>query len=134
MASRKVTEQRKWRCPSCNVLLEKGALGVVWLPGEELSKVHGTATCDKCGNSVLQTDVYGGKYDYVESQGTRTVVCPGCNANLKILEDYAETSVKCPGCGKNISLNSSSSGCMTIIVLLVGSSGVIASLVWMIAP
>ena len=100
----RVSANRHWRCPGCNALLEKKALGVVWQPGEDVAKVTGTATCDKCGQVAAQADVYGGHFDYVEQADTRTVVCHGCKANLKILSDYQAPAVTCPGCGVTISL------------------------------
>lgn len=61
--ARTVTSNRQWYCPSCKAMLTKGALGVVWMPGEAIDKVQGTASCGDCGHQVSQSDVYGGKYD-----------------------------------------------------------------------
>lgn len=99
-----VSSCKQWRCPGCNVLLEKGALGTVWFPGDSIDKVHGTGTCPNCGRSFPQADIYGAKYDYEEQAGARTETCPGCGANLQILPDVRASSVSCPGCGTRVSL------------------------------
>jgi len=58
-----VTDCRLWKCPKCSELLEKGALGTVWMPGEPITKVAGTGTCSKCGSEYQQADIYGGRFD-----------------------------------------------------------------------
>jgi hypothetical protein len=59
----RVTDCRLWKCPKCGELLEKGALGTVWMPFESIAKVAGTGTCSKCGTEFSQSDIYGGRFD-----------------------------------------------------------------------
>jgi len=58
-----VTDCALWKCPKCGELLEKSALGIVWFPFEEITKVKGTGTCSKCGAKFPQSDIYSGSYD-----------------------------------------------------------------------
>jgi hypothetical protein len=62
----KVTSNRIWKCPNCDALLEKGVLGTAIFPGESAEKISGTGTCKNCGASFAQSDIYGGKCDYIE--------------------------------------------------------------------
>jgi ribosomal protein L37AE/L43A len=61
-----------WKCPNCGNILEKGAdVDVMNLLGP--SKLVGIATCDSCGATFSQKDVYSGKYDIsVKTQETET--------------------------------------------------------------
>ena len=52
-----------WKCPKCSEILGKDGLNVVWKPGEDLSKVSGSGTCERCGAQYSQADIYGGLYD-----------------------------------------------------------------------
>jgi ankyrin repeat protein len=58
-----VSTSRLWKCPKCGELLEKKNLGIVWMPGDALSRVAGTGTCSRCGSNFPQSDIYGGRFD-----------------------------------------------------------------------
>jgi len=60
---RVVSSNRLWRCPKCQMVLQKSLLGKVWKAGDSISHVSGTGTCAKCGSRYPQADIYGGKYD-----------------------------------------------------------------------
>jgi hypothetical protein len=61
-----VSSNRMWRCPNCQSVLTKGALGMAVVPGEDISHVSGTGTCDNCHSVFAQSDVYRGLYDLPE--------------------------------------------------------------------
>lgn len=59
----RVSDCRLWKCPKCSELLEKSALGTIWIPFEPITKVAGIGTCSKCGAELPQSDIYGGLFD-----------------------------------------------------------------------
>lgn len=65
--SKNVTDIRIWQCPKCKAIMEKGALGKGIFSGESVEKISGTGTCNNCGETFVQSEIYGGKYDYLES-------------------------------------------------------------------
>jgi ribosomal protein L37AE/L43A len=62
----KATDNKIWQCPKCDAILEKGGLGTIIISGESTEKLIGGGTCNNCGASFAQSDIYGGKYDYIE--------------------------------------------------------------------
>lgn len=58
-----VSDCRLWKCPQCGELLEKGALGTVWMPFDPITKVAGTGNCSACGSEFPQSDIYSGRFD-----------------------------------------------------------------------
>jgi hypothetical protein len=64
--SKKVTDVRIWQCPKCKAILEKGALGKGIFVGESVKKIGGTGTCLNCGATFAESEIYSGKYDYIE--------------------------------------------------------------------
>jgi len=63
-AAVRVTPCLAWKCPQCGTVLRKGGLGQVFMPGDPVSMVAGTATCSVCNSTYSQSDVYGGRYDF----------------------------------------------------------------------
>jgi hypothetical protein len=67
-----VTACKIWKCPNCQEVLKKGALGTIWQSGDPIVKVAGTGTCLKCGAQFSQADIYGGHYDVEISIASRS--------------------------------------------------------------
>lgn len=81
----KVTDNKIWQCPKCNAILEKGGLGNVVFPSESTKQLYGTGTCNNCGASFTQSDIYGGKYDYIEPLIKRKKIKPEKPKNIKLI-------------------------------------------------
>lgn len=113
----RVTECKHWKCPHCATALEKPSLGTFLAqPGEDTSKLFGTATCPHCGSQYRQSEVYGGRYDISAAPPRRsasTQACSGCRKGISPSSEYDLSTLtgkiaatqgglgfRCSSCGK----------------------------------
>lgn len=54
-----------WQCTKCGGILQKNA--VTLAASDQLKGIAGNATCSYCGTTHPASDVYGGQYDFAES-------------------------------------------------------------------
>jgi Zn-finger nucleic acid-binding protein len=60
-----VTDRKIWKCPKCGTILKKGNLDFFLQMEDSLSGLEGNATCQNCGSSFSQRDIYSGLFDIV---------------------------------------------------------------------
>lgn len=80
-----VTTSLQWKCPRCNTLLTKGALGKFVFPGDNTDSLLGSSTCEACRAKFDHADIYGGRYDFQPADVTgqeSTANCSDCGKAL----------------------------------------------------
>jgi hypothetical protein len=115
-----------WQCPKCGGILEKKAATLA--ASDQLKGILGDATCSYCMTGQPAADVYGGKYDFAESDDfIRQMAADQVNVS------FDEARMRYSYKGKVVELASSlaapgKSGCILLIVVsALLSAGVFAA-------